>query len=184
MQQYRHGSYSTQWLLVPCAHARQPGVQVTREAGAGGPAPAQLQQAPHTTRLHCCRPCLMRLRRTWQVCMCLTGSSCTTETEICATGCSPGRHMLTDGPSHQVTLVDKQQHVLVPRILLDVLLQVATPGAQGVPRIQHLPPPHQHCSAWRIRVPHIYLNVQHCLFRKVFIMHDLTCVDCKPDQKC
>ncbi|KAA6418490.1 MAG: hypothetical protein FRX49_11546 [Trebouxia sp. A1-2] len=41
--------------------------------------------------------------------------------------------------THQVTLVDKQQHMLMASILLDVLLQVAAARAKRVPCIQHLP---------------------------------------------
>ncbi len=46
--------------------------------------------------------------------------------------------------THQVTLVDKQQHVLMARVLLDVLLQVAAARAQRIPCIQHLPATMQH----------------------------------------
>ena len=42
------------------------------------------------------------------------------------------------GCAHQVTLVEQQQQVLVARVLLQVLLQVAAPGAVGVARVQHL----------------------------------------------
>jgi hypothetical protein len=40
--------------------------------------------------------------------------------------------------THQVALVEQQQQVLVPRVLLEVLLQVAAPRAQGVTRVQYL----------------------------------------------
>ena len=41
------------------------------------------------------------------------------------------------GP-HQVTLVEQQQHVLVPGIPLQVVFQVLAPGANRVPGIQNL----------------------------------------------
>ena len=39
---------------------------------------------------------------------------------------------------HQVAFVEEQQHVLVPRVLAEVLLQVPAARALGVPRVQHL----------------------------------------------
>ena len=41
------------------------------------------------------------------------------------------------GP-HQITLVQQQQHVLVPGIPLEVVFQVLAPGAKGIPCIQYL----------------------------------------------
>ena len=40
--------------------------------------------------------------------------------------------------AYQITLVDEQEHVLVARVLLDVLLQVPAPRPQRVPGIKHL----------------------------------------------
>ena len=40
--------------------------------------------------------------------------------------------------SHQITLVEQQQHVLMPGIPLEVVFQVLAPGAKGIPGIQYL----------------------------------------------
>ena len=40
--------------------------------------------------------------------------------------------------SHQITLIEQQQHVLVPGIPLEVVFQILTPGAKRIPGIQHL----------------------------------------------
>ena len=42
-----------------------------------------------------------------------------------------------EGP-HQITLVQQQQHVLVPGIPLEMVFQVLAPGAKRIPGIQYL----------------------------------------------
>ena len=55
--------------------------------------------------------------------------------------------------AHQVAFVEQQQQVLVPRILPQMLLQVAAPRALRVPRVQYLPTQQIECSAECMSLP-------------------------------
>ena len=48
------------------------------------------------------------------------------------------RMVTDDGKAYQIAFVDKEQHMLVAGIALDVLFQMFAARAQGIPCVQHL----------------------------------------------